>query len=466
MTISTKRAKQRAKTIAASGGMTHQQALDSVARGEGFATWSEMLAANPEPTTSVPAAVTGIADPLDPSVLSRGADVRSAVADFVEAAILPSFDIKNASVYHHAVVKVIVGDWIASRLGASSPLGLQGDHLTVAFASLISDWMARSEAARNELIKFGGIHAASWSSLASADLIKSAKAQEMGETMIARIGLIGEGSMENILTHVAYSMSKLGTNPINLFRASHANSADRLPQDVVDEVARRMGADISLSDWQADVVERSLMKNGPGVPRGAGSDAQEAYTIVKGIYSHNASIDPSMVRRVFTVVPGEAGRPFAEIGTLPTGSSVLDRWIRDCVDKQRYGLKPFSFNPFETLTGTGPDIDALRSTAQPFVLLAPGNHDPQVIEGAIHLIADAAALRMIVGSTIAQIGVDQSAEVNLHTIHQVIASNAHRMDQAALFAALNGMSDCAGFDAAAADDRIVQLALDALAPFA
>jgi hypothetical protein len=459
MSVSPKRARQRAKTLVAKGGMTHQQALDGIARTEGHGTWSAMLSAQP-----ADAPAPGIVDPLDPSVLLRGSEVRSAVAAFVEYAVLPRTVKENLSVYRHAVVRVVVADWIAMRIGRTSALGMEGERMDVAFAALVSRWMARDEADRVEAGKTGSIHGGSWTAIARADLVSSARAHDLGEAMMTRIGLIGDSGLADILSYVALRMSQLGSDPLRLFRQQDTNDADGLPQDIVDEAARRFGSEIRLSEWQAGVVERSLSGDRIYVPASAGAAAVEAADIVRRLYSREAVLDPSMVRRVFKVEPGDAGMPFADIGLIPQGSSLVERWIRDSVEKGRAGLRPFSFNPFADVQLMS--RDNLRATALPFVLLAPGDHDEQVSAGAVALIADVAELWTQAGTALSQIGVGYSSGVDISDIHKLIRVNAGRMDQVGLFAVLNGMQDCPGIDAAAGDRRFVDLALMALAPFA
>lgn len=474
MSISIRRARRRAKDMAAAGGLTHQQALDAVAVSQGHPTWSAMLAASPEPGTvssrlsAEPFTVLhNPADPMRLSVLCRSSDIRAAVCAFMVDALSQSSD-PQYNPLARAVAVVLVHARAAAVMGEPSGLDLSGPSFTQALARVLSSWVSHSARMAEDASKTGGFYSGSWAEQAAREMSRSAKEASLPPGVVSRLEMATAAGIVETLENLEGRISLLESHPEEAFSMHHRHA---LPDDLLAAAARRRGQGVVLSEWEAGVTER-ILSGEEGMIAPSKAVAQAVHTM--SILFHTAPDNRSdLVRAAFDIVPGDAGRRFAKVSHLPEEQDITSRWVRDVVLKSRSSRRPFSYNPFAKLFGYGDRAPVSVAAEAAVRIAAPDGLPVEHVWYAIHLIETVAMVCSQAGEFGPEIGMRAGAGASARSIRDVLTFNRNRMGSLALFAELHGLKPIEGLDArvewideADRDSSIIDLAIKAISPFA
>lgn len=474
MSISIRRARRRAKDMAASSGLTHQQALDAVAASQGYSTWSVMLAASPETgrrkdPTGKPSTGTAedLADPLRASVLGRSSGIRDAVCAFMVDAVSQSSDPQHNPLAR-AVGAVLVHARAAAVMGEPSGLDLSGPSFTQALSRIVSSWVDQSARMAEEALKTGGFHSGSWADQAARGMASAAREASLPPGVVSRIEMATTAGIVDTLEKLEGRISLFEGSPEEAFSMHHRHA---LPDDVLAAAARRRGQGLVLSEWEAGVTER-ILSGEDGMMAPSKAVAQAVHTM--SILFHTAPDNRSdLVRAAFDIVPGDAGRRFARGSALPAGDDITSRWIRDVVQKSGEGRRPFSYNPFMRLHGYGEKAPLSIAAEAAVMIAAPEGSPVEQRMYAARLMETVALICSHVGDRGQEIGVRAGQGACARSIRDVLISSRGAMSGLALFAELHGVSPVEGLDArvewideAARDPSITDLAIRSISPFA
>lgn len=432
-TISTKRARQRAKKMAADGG-SHQKALDGIARAEGHAHWGAKLATG----RAIPAAVPPF-DFFDREWMEKQDEDASDIREFlirVVAASVASVDARAAV----AIARLLVGAWFDGS-----------DVVSGGFLAFIEDRIGAARIRDDEMAQdarmAGSLHQSSWRG-SLVDILLGMCSPSHANDDAARVmrGAYPAG-FDMAIEHARKAMRGIVRNPITALGSSGAAGLG-------DEVIVRLALEIwqqSPPSWNALAVADRILT--AVEPHGRHQAAAEARMTVGSDFGRiwdvvGVRMDAERGSRIVGMLMGSTKasehvllwryRESLEAMRHLMPGMVMAAWLEDSILKLSEGRMPFSFNPLK-----GTDRDGARLATLALILLqardrlhGPSDPEPRVREAAIDLVED--VVRVI--TEVPAIGeFEQGLTVSYPSVLSVLEHCAREPGQFELFAALNNV---------------------------
>lgn len=456
-TISTKRARQRAKAAAADGG-SHQSALDGIARAEGHAHWGAKLrsdGADASVSVSVPA------DFLSRRWAAGRPDATAGIVAFVAAALAGT----SSQGIRPVLARFLASAWFSER-----PEDVADD-----LPTFVLDMMAAATDEHRRRVEEAGRMNAYCRDTPDGILVDmmTEEARRIGYPSID-LSMVRHATASEVLAAlrgVVETARWMSASPLAAVRSiSVAVLDDRTIADVVvgcwgdavpDLVAiqavsemiddpgftTRADAELALG---SDVAAAAILMEMPGLPR----DRRQAVTrlVLDAV--------PSRTDWRITKHDGVLSRL---VSSRP--DSLMARWLQHAYERIISGRVPYSFNPLvgDGLASCSTD-DAMRDAVVVLLeVLESGSCDSAMVEDVVRLVAD--VLAVIRGAE----RIDEfqrGLTPSFPSVMSVLVQAGQQPGQLELFATFNRM-DPALVDRLRTSSRgpIANHALAALAPF-
>lgn len=460
-TISTKRAKQRAKKVAA-GGSSHQKALDGIARAEGHAHWGAKIAS--ETSRRTWPSVRRV-DFLDRTWLELQGDDIPAIRNFLVEVIGGPLGGRTGT----AMTRLLLEMWFDGPAGRADTF-----HALVEMS--ISDARIRDGEKVREHSAMQAVYLPSWQST-MVEMLRDACADTPGNAEAVHVLLGASASdIEIAVRHVETASRLIEADPIV---AMTGGGVATLPDEIVVRLWLEIWGDDAPS-WNAlSVASRILTTEEPDRMSIAATDARLA------LGDDFRSIEPVAfasgmeVRRRSRIVDLlMKSTPYEENATLwrwqhgldllgEAGESVMGAWLRDSIVKVAEGRRPFSFNPLGSV-----DRDSARLATLALITLqskdrlhGPEDPEPATVERAVDLIEDIVQVIVRTSRNIHEIA--EGLSPSYPSVRRVLSLSWTQPGQFELFASLNGMDGdvVTRLRRSLADDDVRRVASRALIPF-
>jgi len=437
--VPVRRAKQRAKKIAAQGG-SHQKALDDIARAGGHAHWSARLDAAGAPATfdadrhAADAAVV-----FTRTWLLHDPVRHDACVSFVVSCLSHEAKPKVTSL----VAKMFVGMWLRRH-----PSTMGAETVSDAVASLMVASFDMLEEARTQASRTGSSFTDRQGHFLNRMILEST-----GDITLAESSLLKQSDgldIEHAAACIAHRCRVIANSPVD---AMIDVDSSRLPLDVVAAMVASKADGAMLDARQRDAIDRLVSLSPPSTPfagdiswglrdiASALGDEVERMRLALCVRGMTCGVVSLLLDRL-PLRDGARGMVETYGSALGAGSSdcLTSSWLLDSFEKIDAGARPFSYNPLAGAMSHGmtrsADADLLVAISP--LPLTTGRSDGEASAKAVRLIADLAWTLRGAGSRKNELGVDD-APISLPMISTVIDRWVPNPAQIALFASLNGM---------------------------